>query len=211
MPFTCLKKILDAIPLLWLIRMMLFLFSCSIMPSSLWLHVLQHARLPTLTPRFCSDSCPLSWWCHSAVSSSVTPFYPCPPSFPASGLFKWLGSSHQVAIVLGLQHQSYNENSGLISFRIDWFDHLTFQGTLKSLLQHHSSKASNLWHSSSFMVQLSHPHMTTGKTIAFTIGTFVSKVIFVLFNTLSRFVIAFLPRIKHLLILWLPPLSAVIL
>ena len=135
MPITCLKKILDDIPLLWLIRMMLFLlFSCSVMSSSLWLHVLKHTRLPTLSPRFCSNSCPLSWWCHSTISSSVIPFYPCPKSFPASGVFKWLGSSHQVAIVLEPQHQSSNEYSGLISFRIDWFDHLTVQGILKSLL-----------------------------------------------------------------------------
>ena len=88
MPFTSLKKILDDIPLLWLIRMMLFLlFSCSVMSSSLRLHVLKHARLPTLSPRFCSNSCPLSWWCHSTISSSVIPFYPCPQSFPASGSF----------------------------------------------------------------------------------------------------------------------------
>ena len=95
-----------------------------------------------------------------------------------------------------------NEHSGLISFRIDWFDILAVQGTLKSLLQHHSSKASILWHSAFFMVQLSHPYMTTGKTIALTIQTFVGKVRSLLFNMLSRFVIAFLPRSKRLLILW---------
>ena len=95
------------------------------------------------------------------------------------------------------------EYSGSISFRIDWFDLLAVQGTLKSLLQHHSSKASVLWCSAFFMVQLSHPYMTTGKTIAFTIQTFVSKIMSLLFNTLSRFVIAFLPRCKHLLISWL--------
>ena len=92
-----------------------------------------------------------------------------------------------------------NEYSGLISFRIDWFDLLAVQGTLKSLLQHHSSKASILQHSAFFMVQLSHPYMTTGKTIALTRWTFVSKVMSLLFNTLSRFVIAFLPRSKRLL------------
>ena len=92
-----------------------------------------------------------------------------------------------------------NEYSGVISFRIDWFDLLAVQETLKSLLQHHISKASVLWHSAFFMVQLSHPHMTTGKTIALTIQTFVSKVMSLLFNTLPRFVIAFLPRNKHLL------------
>ena len=92
------------------------------------------------------------------------------------------------------------EYSGLISFRIDWFDLLAVQGTLKGLLQHHNSKASILWHSAFFMVQLSHPYMTTGKIIALTRQTFVGKVMFLLFNTLSRFVIAFLPRSKRLLI-----------
>ena len=93
-----------------------------------------------------------------------------------------------------------NEYSGLISFRMDWLDLLAVQGTLKSLLQHHSSKASILWHSAFFMVQLSHPYMTTGKTTALTRWTFAGKVMSLLFHTLSRFVIAFLPRSKHLLI-----------
>ena len=199
MPFTFLKKILDDIPPLWLIRMVLFLlFSCSIMSSSFRLHVLKHARLPTLCPRFCSNSCPLSWWCHSTISSSVIPFYPCSQSFPASGLFKWLGSSYQVAIVLELQHQSSNEYSGLISFRIDWFDHLTVQGTLKSLLQNHSSKVSIFECSAFIIVQLSHSYMTTGKTRAFTRQTFVGKVMSWLFNMLSRLVITSLPRRKRL-------------
>ena len=96
-----------------------------------------------------------------------------------------------------------NEYSGLIFLRIDWLDLLAVQGTLKSLLQHHSSKASIFWHSAFFIVQLSHPYMTTGKTIALTRWTFVSKVISLLFNTLSTFVTAFLPRSKCLLILWL--------
>jgi len=96
-----------------------------------------------------------------------------------------------------------NEQLGPISFRMDWFDLLAVQGTLKSLLQHHSSKASILWHSAFFMVQLSHSYMTTGKTIALTIQTFVGKIMPLLFNTLYRFVIAFLPRSKHLLISWL--------
>ena len=96
----------------------------------------------------------------------------------------------------------YNEYSGLISFRVDWLDLLAVQGTLKSL-QHHSSKASILWHSAFFVVQLSHPYMTTGKTIALTRWTFVGKVISLLFNMLSRFVIAFLPRSKRFLISWL--------
>ena len=111
---------------------------------------------------------------------------------------------HEVAKVLEfqLQHQSFQEYSGLISFRMDWLDLLAVQGTLKSLLQHHSSKASIL-HNDFFTVQLSHPHMTTGKTIALSVWTFVSQVISLLFNMLSRLVITFLPRSKHLLISWL--------
>ena len=104
-----------------------------------------------------------------------------------------------------------NEYSGLISFRMDWFDLLSVQGTLQSLLQHHSSKASILWHSAFFMVQLSHPYMTTGKTTALNRWTFVSKVMSLLFNMLSRLVIAFLPRSKHILISRLQSPSAVIL
>ena len=106
---------------------------------------------------------------------------------------------------------SSNEYSALISFKIDWFDLLAVQGTLKSLLQHQSSKASVLQCSAFFMVQLSYPYMTIGKTIAFTRQTFVSKVLSLLFNLLSRFVIAFLPRSKRLLISWLQSPSAVIL
>ena len=104
-----------------------------------------------------------------------------------------------------------NEYPGLISFRMDWLDLLEVQGTLKSLLQHHSSKASILQCSAFFVVQLSHPYMTTGKTIALTRWTFVGKVMSLLFNILSRLVIAFLPRSKYLLISWLQSPSAVIL
>ena len=104
-----------------------------------------------------------------------------------------------------------NEYSELISFRIDWFDHLAVQGTLKTLLQQHRSKASILWLSAFFMVPISHPYMTTGKTIALTRWTFVSKVMSLLFNMLSRLGIAFLPRSKCLLISWLQSSSAVIL
>ena len=104
-----------------------------------------------------------------------------------------------------------NEHPELISFRMDWLDLLALQGTLKSLLQHHSSKASILRCSSFFTVQLSHPYMTTGKTIALTKWTFVGKVMSLLFNMLSRLVITFLPRSKHLLISWLQSPSAVIL
>ena len=107
--------------------------------------------------------------------------------------------------------RSSNEYSGLISFRMDWMDLLAAQGTLKSLFQHHSSKASILQHSAFFIVQLSHPYMTTGKTIAFTRQTFVGKVMSLLFNMLSRLVITFLARSKRLLISWLQSPSAVIL
>ena len=102
-----------------------------------------------------------------------------------------------------------NEHPGLMSFRIDWLDLLAIQGTLKSLLQHHSSKASILRHSAFFIVQLSHPHLTTGKTIALTSWTFVGKVVSLLFNMLSRLVITFFPRSKHLFISWLQSPSAV--
>ena len=104
-----------------------------------------------------------------------------------------------------------NEHSGLISFRMDWLDLLAVQGTLKSLHQHHSSKVSILRHSAFFRIQLSHPYMTTGKTIALTRWAFVGKVMSLLFNMLSRLVITFLPRSKHLFISWLQPPSAVIL
>ena len=104
-----------------------------------------------------------------------------------------------------------NEHPGLVSFRMDWLDLLAVQGTHKSPLQHHSSKASTLWHSAFFTVQLSHPYMTTGKTIALTSWTFVGKVMSLLLNMLSRLVITFLPRSKHLLISWLQSPSAVIL
>ena len=103
------------------------------------------------------------------------------------------------------------EHPGLISFRMDWLDHLAIQGTLKSLLQHHSSKASTLWCSAFFTVQHSHPYMTTGKTTALTRLTFVGKVMSLLFNMLSRLVITYLPRNKHCLISWLQSPSAVIL
>ena len=150
---------------------------------------------PSPTPRAYSNSCPSSWWCHPTISSSVILFSSHLQSFLASGLFQWVSSSHQVAKVLEfqLQHQSFHEYSGLI-FRMDWLDLLAVQGTLKSLLQHHSSKASILLRSAFFTVQLSHPYMTTGKTIALTRQTFVGKVMSLLFSMLSRLVIAFLPR-----------------
>ena len=157
------------------------------------------------------------------VGDAIQPSHPLsspsPPTFNLSqhqGLFQWVSSLHQVAKVLKfevLKDYSFspsNEYSGLISFRTDWLDLLAVQGTLKSLLQHHSSKASILWCSVFFIVQLSHPYMTTGKTIALTRWTFVSKVTSLLFNILSRLVKAFLSRSKHLLISWQQSPSAVI-
>ena len=172
--------------------------------SHVWLcdpHGQQHSRppCPSPAPRVYSDSSPLSQWCHPAISSSVIPFSSCLQSFPASGSFPM--SLH----IRGPKYWSFSfsispssEYSGLISFKMDWLDLLAVQGTLKSLLQHHSSKALILQHSG-FL----HPCVTTGKNIALTIWTFVGKVMSLLFNMLSMLVIAFLPRSKCLLISWL--------
>ena len=153
------------------------------------------------------------------VGDAIQPFHtlssppPAPNPSQHQGLFKWVSSSHEVAKYwsFSCSISPSNEHTGLISIRMDWLDLLAVQGTLKSLLQHHSSKASILWHSAFFTVQLSHPYMTTGKTIALTRWTFVGKVMSLLFNMLSRLVITFLPRSKHLLISWLQSPSAVIL
>ena len=128
--------------------------------------------------------------------------------FSMSQFFTWGGQSIGASASASSHSNKY---SGLISFRIDWFDLLAVQGTFRSLLQHHSSKASILRHSAFFTVQLSHPYMTTGKTTALTIQTVVGKVMSLLINMLSRFVIAFLPKSKHLLISWLQSPSAMIL
>ena len=155
-------------------------FSHSVVSDSLWPHGLQHGRppCPSPTPRVYSNSCPLSRWCHPTISSSVIPFSSLPQSFPVSGLFQWVSSSHQVAKVLEfqLQHESFNKHPRLISLKMDWLDLLAVQGTFKSLLQHHSSKVSILWHSAFFILQLSHAYMTTDKSIALTRWTFVDKV-----------------------------------
>ena len=142
---------------------------------------LQHARppCPSPTPRVYSNSCPSSRWCHPAISSSVVPFFSWPQSLPALGSFPvsqlvtWGGQSIGVS---AFSISPSSEHPGLISFRMDWLDVLAVQGTLKSLLQHHSSKASIFRRSTFFTVQLSHPYMTTGKTIALTRWTFVGNV-----------------------------------
>ena len=179
-------------------------FSRSVMSDSLQRHELQHARppCPSLTPGAHSNSRPSSRWYHPAISSSVVPFSSCPQSLPASVFsnestlrMKWPKYwSFSFSIIPSKEHP------GLISFRMDCLDLLAVQGTLKSLLQHHSSKASILLRSAFLTVQLSHPYMTTGKTIALTRRTFVGKVLSLLLNTLSRLVITFLPRSKRLLI-----------
>ena len=127
-------------------------FSHSVVSKSLWPHGLQHARLPcpSPSPRVCLNSCPLSWWCHPTILSSVIPFSSCLQSFPASGVF----SKESIFPIRRPKYWSFsfsinpsNEYPGLISFRIDWFDLLAVQGALKNLLQHHSLKASILWRS----------------------------------------------------------------
>ena len=188
-------------------------FSRSAVYDSLWPHGLQHARLP----------CPNLWSSLKLMSIEpvmpsnhlilCVPFSSCLQSFPAS-----VFSNESVLHIRWPKYWSFsfsispsNEYSGLISFWMDWLDLLAVQGTVESLLQHHSSKASILQHSSFFTVQLSHPYMTTGKTTALTRWTIVGEEMSLLFNMLSRLVIAFLPRSKRLLISWLQSPSAVIL
>ena len=159
----------------------------------MFLHIHNHIFIFP-SPRVHSDSCPSSPWCHPAIPSSVIPFSSCPQSFPGSGSFQWVSSLHQVAKVLEfqLQHQSFQW-----IVRID----LLYDGLVGypcSPRDSHNSKASIIWCSAFFIVQLSHPYMTTGKTIALTRRTFVGKVMFLLFNMLSRLVITFLPRSRCL-------------
>ena len=182
--------------------------------DSLWPHRQQHARPPgpSPTPRAYSNLCLLSRWCHPTISSSVVPFSFRLQSFPASR-----SSNESVLRIRWPKNWSFslnispsNEFSGLISFRMDWLDLLAVQGTLRSLLKYHSSKASILWCSAFFIVQLSHPYMTTGKTTTLTRWTFVGKVMHLLFNNLSRLVISFLPRSKHLSVSWLQSPSVIL-
>ena len=156
-------------------------FSHSVVSDSLRPHESQHARppCPSPTPRVHPNSCPSSQWCHPAISSSVVPFscpqsLPASESFPMSQLFTWGGQSIGVSALVSVLPK--NTQDWLISLRMDWLDLLAVQGTLKSLLQLHSSKASILRRSAFFTVQLSHPYMTTRTTIALTRWTFVGKV-----------------------------------
>ena len=186
------------------------------MSTSLWLHGLQHTRLlcPSPSPSACLNSCPLSQWCHPRVSVILChPLLLLPSIFPSIRVF----SNESSLRIRWPNYWSFsfsispsNAYSELIPFRIDWFDLLAVQGTLKSLLKHHSSKASIIWCSAFFIVQLSHPYMTTGKTISLTVHIF-GKVMSLFFNMLSRFVIGFLPKNKCFLISWLQSPLAVIL
>ena len=182
---------------------MLLLLSRSVVSDSLWPLGLQHARLPcpSQSSRAYSNSCPLSWWCRPTISSSVNPFSSCPQSFPASGSFpmsQFFASGGQSigasASVLPMNIQDWVPLgwTGLIS--------LQSKGLSRVFSSTTDQKHQILRHSAFFMVQLSHPYMTTGKTITLTIRTFVGKVMSLLFNMLSRFAIAFLPRSKRLLI-----------
>ena len=190
-------------------------FSRSVVSNSLRPHELQHARLPC--PLACQASLSIILKSIESVMPSNHLILCCPllllPSiFPSIRVF----SNESVLCIRWPKYWSFsfsispsNEYSELIFFRIDWLDLLAVQGTLKSLLQHHSSKALILQHSAFFIVQLLHPYMTTGKTIPLTRQTFVGRVMSLLFNMQSRLVITFLPRSKHILISWLQ--SAVIL
>ena len=177
------------------------------MPNSLLPHGLQHARPPVhhQITEFTQTHV-------HRVGDTIQPSHPLllpsPSTFNLSqhqGLFQRVSSLHKVAKYWRFSFNISPSNiySGLISFRMDWLDVLAVQGTLKSLLQHHSSKASFLQRSAFFIVRLSHPYITTRKTIALTRWTFVGKVMSLLFNMLSKLVITFLPRSKHLLISWL--------
>ena len=182
-------------------------FSHSVLSNALSPHESQHDRppCPSPTPRGYSNSCP-SWVMPSSHLILCRPLLLLPPIPPSIRVFsdestlrmkwpKYWSFSFSISI-----HSPSNEHPGLISFRMDWLDLLAVQGTLKSLLLHHSSKTSILWCPAFFIVQLLHPYMTTGKTIALTRRTFAGKVMSLLFNMQSRLVITLLPRSKHLLI-----------
>ena len=194
--------------------------SCSVPQSCLTLGDPMDCHTPgclLLSPGVCSNSCSLSWWYHPTISSSVISFSSCLQSFPASGSFpvSWLFTSGGTstgasasASVLPRNIQGWFTGAGITNWLV-WCP--CCPRTLKSPLQHPSSQASILQCSVFFIVQLSHLYMTTGKTVTLTIWTFVGKVTSLLFNMLSRSVITFLPRSKHLLISWLQSPSTVIL
>ena len=200
------------------LKTVIYCCCCSVAKScpTLRPHGLQHSRLPdpSLSPRFCSNSCPIESVMPSNHLILCCPLLLLLSIIPSIRVF----SNESVLHIRWPKHCSFSFNIGpsseylgLISFRMDWLDLLAVQGTLKSLLQHHSSKASILQRSAFLTVQLSHPYMTTGKTIALTRWTFVGKAMSLLFNMLFRLVITFLPRSKHLLISWLQSPFAVIL
>ena len=186
-------------------------FSHSVLSDSLWL---QHKRppCPLPTPRIYSNSC-LSRWCHPTISS-CHPLLLLPSICPRIRVFSNESAPHirwPKCWSFSYSISPSNEHPVLISFRMYWLDLLALQGTLKSLLHHHSSKASILQHSAFLIVQFSHPYMTTGKTTAMTRRNFVGKVMSLLFNMPSRLVITFLPKSRHLFVSWLQSPSAVIL
>ena len=194
----------------------MLLFSHLVVSNSLQAHGLQHTRPPCPEPslKVCPSSCPLHQWCHPAISSSDTLSSFCLQSFSASGTFPM-----SQLFTSGDQNTGASASASILPKNIqDWFsleltglNSLESKGALNSLFQHHSSKTSILWCSAFFIVQLSHPYMPAGKTIALTRPSFVGQVMSLLFNMLSRFVIAFLPRGKRLLISWLQSLSSVTL
>ena len=190
-------------------------FSRSVLSDSLRLHESQHVRppYPSPTPGVHSNSCPLSRWCHPAISSSVIPFSSCPQSLSASGSFQMgqlsasggqsIGVSASTSVPpVNTQDWSPLGWTGWISLQSKGLSTVFFNTTVQ--------KAPTLWHSAFFIVQLSHLYMTTGKTIALTSWTFVGKVMSLLCNMLSRLVITFFPRSRHLLISWLQSPSAMI-
>ena len=183
------------------------------MSDSLWPRESQHIRppCPSPTPGVYPNSCASSRWYHPTISSSVVLLFLPPSILPSTRVFSdesVLASGGQSIGSFSFSISPSNEYSGLISFRRDWLDLLAVQGILKSLLQYHSSKVSVLQCSAFFVVQLSHPYMTTGKTIALTRWTFVGKIMSLLFNMLSQLVITFHPRSKRGLISWLQSPSA---
>ena len=182
-------------------------FSHSVVSVSLQPHESQHARPPLSITN--SRSLPKLMFTSLCCPLRLLP--PIPPSIRVFSNESTLNMRWTKYWRFSLSISPSNDHPGLISFRMDWLDHLAIQGTLKSLLQHHSSKASILWCSAFFTVQLSHPYITARKTIALTRWTFVGKVMSLLLSILSRLVITFLPRSKRLLISWLQSPSAVIL